>query len=189
MVGSATHLNFAGVNLSECYSLNIKRMTYKQIIIPLFAACTLFASLHMKAKDMGMPFEQGAVWSYYTAYNFEYSPLRYKADGEKVINNRVYTAIYQFDGCEYTASEAKLAGCIRQEGSKIYMAADVGEECQFVAMDAKEENGEYLLYDFALKEGDRIGQSNILVTEVSSLTNVQGETLKTITLENGIVGV
>ena len=150
---------------------------------------TVLASLHMKAKDIGMPFEQGIVWSYYTAYNFVYSPLRYKADGEKVINNRIYTAIYQFDGCEYSASEATLAGCIRQEDNKIYMAAGVGEECLFAAMDAKEENGEYLLYDFALKEGDKFGPSGKQVTEVSSLTNAQGETLKTITLENGIVWV
>lgn len=51
MVGSAIHPKFAGVNLSEFYSLNIKRMTYKQILISLFAACTLFASCSEEEKD------------------------------------------------------------------------------------------------------------------------------------------
>ena len=131
-----------------------------------FANCEMNEKVVLEAKDIPKPNLQepsslnpqwvGAVWSYYDYHIEKFSFFRYTVlDRPEVIDGLTYYPLVKYTTCEYEEGKEEAVYRIRQEGEKIYMRKeDFTESIYILDPMFQETGGDYIFYDFSLKEGD-----------------------------------
>lgn len=113
--------------------------------------------------------KNGTTWQYLYTSLANYSCYSCVADGDTVANGHTYKKVYSYSTRTYNPSKAKLEYAFREEGQKIYaLPNDINNKY------LPEKNGEVLLYDFSLQEGDKFPilnskQGGCIVNKVDSV--------------------
>ncbi len=131
----------------------------------------------------------GAVWSYYSYQDEDYSYFRYTVlDRPEEIDGLIYYPLVKYKNCEYQeGDEVEAIYRIRQKGDKVYiMKEDFVRYKDFVRF--KEEGNDYILYDFSLNKDDEycwilsitsgIINDTISIREIDTFRTYNGQNLK-----------
>ena len=134
---------------------------------------TMFACITMQAQTYSIAVD-GTTWQYvYTSissFSIDYNFI----DGDTVANGHHYKKVYTYP--QYNRKKATFYCAFREENDKIY-ALQSGDN-----MHLPEVNGESLLYDFSLNEGDQFGD-HYLVDKVDYI-EIDGKQRKRITFHD-----
>lgn len=122
----------------------------RKITLFLFAlglCAALKAQNYPLAKD-------GTTWQYVHTTMSSYACIYNVVDGDTTANGRIYKKLYRYSTPKYDRKKASFEDAFREEGNRIYALPNQMTESYLPV-----ENGEVLLYDFSLQEGDVFSKS------------------------------
>lgn len=115
----------------------------------------------------------GTMWQYVHTTIGSLDVYHNVVDGDTTINGRQYKKVYAYP--QHGREKATFSCVFREEGQKIYAPLTV--ETVYLP----QVNGETLLYDFSLKEGDKFGGNDLYVVEKVDNVEMDGKPRKRIT--------
>ncbi|MBR3897536.1 MAG: hypothetical protein IKJ42_11125 [Bacteroidaceae bacterium] len=135
----------------------------------------------------------GAVWSYYSYQDEDYSYFRYTVlDRPEEIDGKTYYPLVKYTTCEYIEGNEEAVYRIRQEGKKVLVRKEdyknIGIAHPFYDdVVLKEIGNDYILYDFSLNMGEEyctIYNLPVTVIGIDSTQTVNKQFLKQIDIES-----
>lgn len=124
----------------------------KKTIVFLFAFGLAVAS---KAQNYPLAKDR-TTWQYIYTTISSYACIYNIVDGDTTVNGRIYKKLYSCSTRKYDRKKASFEDAFREEGDRIYALPN-----QFTSQYLPVENGEVLLYDFSLQEGETFPKTNV----------------------------
>ena len=165
----------------------MKKIKYS--IYVSFLLCLWSTSIRAQEKESICSWV-GAVWSYYSYQDENYSYFRYTVlDRPEEIDGLTYYPLVKYKSCEYQeGDEVEAIYRIRQKGDKVYIKKEDIESNyrykDFVRF--KEEGNDYILYDFSLEKGDEycwlMDGMDRMITDTTSIREI--DTIQTYNKQN-----